>query len=249
MANKTKNTVDYFPFFVSDGRTLFILKKELGVQGIGLFTELFRFLSRTPDHYFCIQNDYDRARLVDFIGCSEDELLYFLNILHDTNKIDSELWMKKRVIVSEDFMESLTEAYRKRSNSPLSIEDIREVCKSIPDIDLDTTGNMAETLRNAAGKEKKIKEEKRKENRFTPPSVEEVKEYLTEKNITTIDPERFVAFYDSKGWMVGKNKMTSWKSSITTWKKNQFPQSSSQGVTYQPTQYKPRFHFDSEDSQ
>lgn len=29
----------------------------------------------------------------------------------------------------------------------------------------------------------------------------------------------FVAFYESKGWLVGKNKMKSWKSAIVTWEK------------------------------
>ena len=29
----------------------------------------------------------------------------------------------------------------------------------------------------------------------------------------------FVAFYESKGWLVGKSKMKSWKSAIVTWEK------------------------------
>ena len=35
-----------------------------------------------------------------------------------------------------------------------------------------------------------------------------------------VDSEAFVAFYESKGWMVGKNKMKSWKSAIVTWEKS-----------------------------
>ena len=35
-----------------------------------------------------------------------------------------------------------------------------------------------------------------------------------------VDAEAFVAFYESKGWMVGKNKMKSWKSAIVTWEKS-----------------------------
>ena len=34
-----------------------------------------------------------------------------------------------------------------------------------------------------------------------------------------VDAEAFVAFYESKGWMIGKNKMKSWKSAIVTWEK------------------------------
>ena len=36
-----------------------------------------------------------------------------------------------------------------------------------------------------------------------------------------IDPESFVDFYASKGWMVGKNKMKDWKASVRTWVRSQ----------------------------
>ena len=54
--------------------------------------------------------------------------------------------------------------------------------------------------------------------RFAPPSLEEVKEYCRESGYN-IDAERFVAFYESKGWMVGKNKMKDWKAAVRGWKK------------------------------
>lgn len=54
--------------------------------------------------------------------------------------------------------------------------------------------------------------------RFVPPTVEEVRSYCAERN-NGIDAEAFVAFYESKGWMIGKNKMKSWKSAVITWEK------------------------------
>ena len=53
-------------------------------------------------------------------------------------------------------------------------------------------------------------------SRFIPPSVEEVKAYCEERN-NGIDPDMFVDFYEAKGWMVGKNKMKSWKAAVRTW--------------------------------
>ena len=32
-----------------------------------------------------------------------------------------------------------------------------------------------------------------------------------------LDAENFIDFYDSKGWLVGKNKMKDWKAAIRTW--------------------------------
>ena len=67
-------------------------------------------------------------------------------------------------------------------------------------------------------KEKDISDDISKKN-FTPPTVEEVREYCQSRN-NLVDPERFVDFYSAKGWMVGKNKMKDWKAAVRTWERN-----------------------------
>lgn len=52
--------------------------------------------------------------------------------------------------------------------------------------------------------------------RFVPPSLEEVTAYCKERN-NNVDPNSFIDFYQSKNWMVGKNKMIDWKACIRTW--------------------------------
>ena len=54
--------------------------------------------------------------------------------------------------------------------------------------------------------------------RFAPPTLEEVKAYCRERG-NNVDPERWMDFYQSKGWMVGKNKMKDWKAAVRTWEK------------------------------
>ena len=54
--------------------------------------------------------------------------------------------------------------------------------------------------------------------RFCPPTLQEVQAYIQEKGYS-IDAEAFIAFYESKGWMVGKNKMKDWRMAIVTWSK------------------------------
>ena len=46
--------------------------------------------------------------------------------------------------------------------------------------------------------------------RFVPPTLEEVRAYVAERH-SPVDPQRFIDFYASKGWMVGINKMKDWK--------------------------------------
>lgn len=57
---------------------------------------------------------------------------------------------------------------------------------------------------------------KKKTSRFIPPTVEEVRQYCQE-NDYILDSQRFVDFYECKGWMVGKNKMKDWKAAVRTW--------------------------------
>jgi len=55
-------------------------------------------------------------------------------------------------------------------------------------------------------------------SRFLPPTVEQVREYCTER-INNVDAERFVDHYESNGWMVGKTKMKNWRAAVRTWEK------------------------------
>jgi len=57
-----------------------------------------------------------------------------------------------------------------------------------------------------------------KKKGFQPPSQKEVENYCFEKTYS-IDAEAFICFYESKGWMVGKNKMKNWKAALTNWQK------------------------------
>lgn len=54
------------------------------------------------------------------------------------------------------------------------------------------------------------------EGRFAPPTYLEVNTYCLERK-NKVDPMKFIDFYESKGWMVGKNKMKDWKACIRTW--------------------------------
>ena len=55
---------------------------------------------------------------------------------------------------------------------------------------------------------------------FVPPTVEEVRAYCQEKGIK-VDADRFVDFYASKGWVVGKSKMKDWKAAARNWGRDQ----------------------------
>lgn len=51
---------------------------------------------------------------------------------------------------------------------------------------------------------------------FVPPSIEDV-ETVCKENGYHFSPEAFVAYYESNGWKVGRNKMKNWRKALVTW--------------------------------
>jgi hypothetical protein len=59
-----------------------------------------------------------------------------------------------------------------------------------------------------------------KSTRFQPPKLEEVFEEFKTKvseNQASIESKKFISYYESNGWKVGKNPMKSWKSAVMNW--------------------------------
>mgnify|MGYP000067397492 CR=1 FL=1 len=66
------------------------------------------------------------------------------------------------------------------------------------------------------------KEKESKRKRFTPPSVDEVREYCNEIN-ATISPDAFVDYYAAQGWIYGKSgkQMKDWKAAVRNWQRRE----------------------------
>ena len=74
-----------------------------------------------------------------------------------------------------------------------------------------------------------LKESKEKKPRFSPPTLEEAKEYANEHGYTKVDVERFIDYYTGNGWMVGKNKMKDWKACLRNWNRSQRQEMTTKG--------------------
>jgi hypothetical protein len=60
--------------------------------------------------------------------------------------------------------------------------------------------------------------QKKKDPKFTQPSLSEVAEYA--KSISfQLDAQKFIDHYTATGWMIGKNRMVDWKAAVRTWRK------------------------------
>lgn len=64
--------------------------------------------------------------------------------------------------------------------------------------------------------------------RFIKPTIEEIK-----KEFQTFNAEHFFNYYESNGWMVGRNKMKDWKATVKNWIAKDYNQQT-QVITIKP---------------
>lgn len=103
----------------------------------------------------------------------------------------------------------------------------QDATKAEPNDNQDVTESDAsknQTVTNPVPKEKdkvkekvKVNDKESKAVRFAPPTAQDVSAFCKEKGFDNFDVERFIDFYASKGWMVGKNKMKDWKAAVRNW--------------------------------
>ena len=96
-----------------------------------------------------------------------------------------------------------------------------------------TSGNENVTLEKELEKEKELEieteeanastcaraceGEKKPAKRFQKPTLDELIAYKQKANLALTDCEAFFDFYESKGWVVGKNPMKDWQAAMRNW--------------------------------
>ena len=86
-------------------------------------------------------------------------------------------------------------------------------CEETEGLVVNKLNDLSETKLTTINKNKEIKITNKL---FKKPSVNDVELYCIERD-NKIDAISFVNFYESKGWMVGKNKMKDWRACVRTW--------------------------------
>jgi hypothetical protein len=84
--------------------------------------------------------------------------------------------------------------------------------------------------------EQEEEQEQEKHKRFVKPNRENVREYMSELQMTDLS-QRFVDYYESNGWKVGKNPMKDWKAAVRTWKQQNNDKQPKQESFYKPLKF------------
>ena len=96
---------------------------------------------------------------------------------------------------------------REKEKRTLSYESVRE-----KDADASHAPTSTEPATTCKPKKKRVA--------FVPPTYDEVREYCLLRN-NDVDPERFIDYYESNGWLVGRNKMKDWKAAVRNWERRE----------------------------
>lgn len=90
-----------------------------------------------------------------------------------------------------------------------------QVIENIEVLQTPTKSEKVPLYKNRLDKNR-LNNNKKKTARFTPPTLPEVQAYVTDKNYP-VDPNRFLDYYASNGWKVGRNSMKDWKAAVRGW--------------------------------
>ncbi len=124
MARPQRNNVDYFPFYCEDGKKMYYLEETYGNDGFATFMKLLRELAKSDFHYLDLSKNTTTMFLSARCKVSKETLESIINDLVELEKFDSVLWSENRIIWCQDFVDSIQDAYSKRSNDCITYEGL-----------------------------------------------------------------------------------------------------------------------------
>lgn len=143
-----------------------------------------------------------------------------IEIINDVITIPN--WDKHQ---SLDKLEQTREQTRKRVAKHREKQKALTACNVTCNADV-TQSNATDKIREDKNRkdiegeeEKEHKADKPPRTRFAPPSLEDVQAYCIERN-NNVDAQRFIDYYTSNGWKVGKNSMKDWKAAVRNWERS-----------------------------
>ena len=107
------------------------------------------------------------------------------------------------------------------NTQPTNKYTIITICKydTYQDEEIQTNTQLTNNQQTTNNQLTTNKNDKNNKEIFTPPTFNDVLGYCMQRN-NGVDVNKFIDFYESKGWMVGKNKMKDWKACVRTWEKS-----------------------------
>ena len=159
-----------------------------------------------------------RKKMADELGYSEQQVRTALKKLESTGEIS--LFSTNRFTIAtvenwEFYQCEYEEINQQSTNNQPTIN--QQITNNQPTDNQQSTNNQPH-LKNVKNVKNAKNVENKKNNIFIPPTLEDVKNYCKERG-KGVDAEKWMAHYESNGWMVGRCKMKDWRAAVRTWER------------------------------
>lgn len=202
----------YFPHDsnAKDDPKCVLMIEQLGMEGYGIYWMLVEALRDQPDYTYPVANIPALARRYNTSAEKVRTVVYNYELFTvKEDKIFFSESLNRRMLVFNENRAKRSAAGRlgmaRRWGDNNVITPLLQSNSTV------ITSKVKESKVNES-----LEKVATKRTAFVAPSLQEVKDYISEKGYT-VDAQRFIDFYEAKGWMIGKNKMKDWRAAVRTW--------------------------------
>jgi hypothetical protein len=216
MARPERNTIDYFPHMLGEGKKMFFIEHKYGNNGYATWYKILEKLGSTEFHYLNLNREDEVMFLAAKCKVSEELLLSIINDLSKMDVFDKELWNEK-IIWCPQFIESIEDAYKKRNNKCITLSSLRVLLTSLgilKPIKLPSKGSVNP---QRIVKDSKVKDSKEENSKYIIPEFTEFLNYALEKKpkVSQTDLKLKYDSWVANDWKNGYDKkITNWKTAL-----------------------------------
>lgn len=238
-----KAKLDWFKLDCQTDDKMELVESEYGIVGFGVVIKLFQKIYG-GEGYYCDWNDDTALLFARKIGMKADAVSEIVGCAVRRGIFDKRIFEQYGVLTSHGIQVRYFEVTGRRKLKNFKSEYLLDECAhfsesadiSSKNVDI-LSENVCNSKQNREEKNRvdEIRERREKtapkvaagkpQKRFTPPSLEEVRNYCKERG-NGINAEAFVSYYRSKGWKVGKTQMKDWQAAVRTWEQRERERSS-----------------------
>ena len=150
MARPRKQTAEYFPHFVDEGKTKYILESRWGNDGYAFWFKLLEILCKNNGHYYDCSTVTNKMYLCAYMKLPEETVDEIIGSLIELGNIDRELWEEGRILWCQNLVDNLQTLYAKRAEptpKKPTIEEFTEQKHEVNGVSEPKTGiSDAETI-------------------------------------------------------------------------------------------------------
>lgn len=104
---------------------MYIVDKKYGNDGYTVWFRTLEALGKVDYHHLDLNDETRVMHQASLCNVSEELYIEIISLLVKLGEFDKELFEKKNILWNQEFIDSIQDAYRKRSNNCITLEELR----------------------------------------------------------------------------------------------------------------------------